>query len=319
MGFFDDVVNFVNPIKNPGIIFPGVTGPNALANLPGMGGASPANPFSPSARPAFNPDALIAGLPKIDPNSIYKPQTANFTIDPLLSPSALLGRMDAASKAAGASTTDIARGFVAPQIPLLESSVADSVSQARANAQSDFLRRGLTGSSTELYTLGRDIPAAGMKALSDAEVNLLTQAIPLAQNEKQLNFQAASKGAEFGVSLRKLIGDEEYNKLSLDQKDRITQADIALKVQLDAIDKNFQAHLEDARQAFQWASDESDRKVAADKYQAILDAQKQAKKQAFLKSGLTLAGAGVGATMGQPLVGAEVGGASADMFGFLTS
>lgn len=211
--------------------------------------------------------------------------TPSLSFDPLLSPESVLGGV---KSKLDQNTGDIARRIVEPQLPLVTQAVENFINQQKSSAQSDFLARGLTGGSTEVQTLTRDLPAAGAKALSDATTKLIADAIPQAQNEKQLALQGASLATQW----RQMLGTEKFNMLSLDQRAKIADADRQTQVKLAQIDMQFKAKLAEAQMRFEAAQNQEDRLVADEQFRLLQKERSKAREQAFfqglIKTGVTI-------------------------------
>ena len=250
-------------------------------------------------------------VPIAPPN--YKP-----TLDPLLMEPQLFSAAGRPSTTLAQPVTRTVQDIIRPLIPIIEKSINERTLQAQSNAQSEFMRRGLTGGSTELQTITRDLPAQGTRDLADAESQLLLQAIPLAQREKESLAGAQAEEAKFGVSMRSLVSNEQFQTMSLEQKDRITQADNALRLELQRIDNEANMSLLLVQQNFERAQNAEDRAIAEKQYQDILNEKQRARRTAFLKGITTVIGAGVGGSVGG-VEGAKVGAVAGNAvdFGFL--
>lgn len=218
--------------------------------------------------------------------------------DPLLSTKGIYDQGQAAIDAARAPLTDAVNAIVAPQIPLLTQQVQDQENVDRSSAQSTFGARGLTGSSTEIQTLTRDIPAMAHKALAEGTVKLLTAAYPIAAADKAAIVDATFKSASLSTQLRSLVGDEAFKKLSLDQQRELANQDVQLKLSLADTEMKFQASMKEAEFAFQHAENEADRQIQRQQIQYLQDERKKAREGAFIKSLTTLVGIGVGVGLG---------------------
>jgi hypothetical protein len=231
--------------------------------------------------------------------------TPQVTFDPLLSPTNILQQGQdalAAAKAPVDPTKFIAPGAMA----LMTQGVNEQAGIAKASAQSDFAARGMTGSSTEVQTLTRDLPAAAQKALAEGTVKLLQAAYPLAIADKQTIVDATFKTASLTTQVRQMIGDEKFKQLSLDQQAQIANQDVQLKLNLADIEMKFQAAMQQAQQAWQGAENDKDRAAASAQFEYLKSQRKNAQLGAFTSSLTTLAGAGIGFMVGGP-VGAVVG------------
>ena len=237
----------------------------------------------------------------------YTPSSVQFTTDPLLSIDSIL----AESKKPLDATS-----IIAPQLPLLQEDALLMGGQLKADAISEIgTRRGLAGGSTLAGTVFKDIPGQVNKAYADAQTKLLLEALPIAQAEKQANVQNA-------ISLRSMVGDEQFKKLGLEQQERLAASDQSLKIELSNIDREFNARITIAQQKFEASQNEIDRQIAAKQYQELLSERKKAREGAFLSGLTSLVGMGIGAGMAtNPLLGAfvgsQVGKMSGDTLGFL--
>ena len=226
-------------------------------------------------------------------------------IDPLLSADNILSPIQAAQAAFAKPTMTAAREFIEPSIPLLTQKVNEQAGQQKAAAQSDFLNRGITGSSTEVQTITRDIPAAANKALVEGINQLLLQAIPLAQNEKSMAIDTALKTASLSTNLRQVLGDEAFKTLDLNQRRELANQDVQLKLKLADVEMKFQAAMKQAEFAFTAAENDKDRAVAAQEYQYLLSERKKARQGAFMSSLSTLVGLGIGVALAPATGGAS--------------
>jgi hypothetical protein len=261
--------------------------------------------------PKFNPgaDPLLSGV------DLYKPRSYGLSIDPLLSVSSIMDKFTAANNF---DTGAYAKSLVEPSLELVRRDVGNQVAQMRADAISDSVKRGIVGGSTLEGKLTTEIPAYAATALSDAETKLITQALPVAQQEKQLGIQGVGQLA----SLRSMISGEQFNSMSLEQKDQLAASDQRLQVQLKEIDQQFQQKIQEAQFAFQRAENERDRQIADAQYQQLLAERRKAREGAFLSGITSLIGMGVGYGIGGPtgsLVGLGAGKQTGDMLGFLMS
>ncbi len=320
--------------NSPYMWVPGSPYPEAVAPSVGF---TASNPNRPGASPTiFNsPIDWATGLPldsrsgftlsggggggqspfSFDPllsQSNKLPDVPQLSFDPLLSPESILAKSDAAVKAAQAPI-DVS-SIVNPQIPLLTQELNNQLNVNKASAQSDFLARGLTGSSSELQTLTRELPAAANKALAEGIIKLQTQAIPLAQNEKQLASDAAFKSASLTTQLRTTIGEEQFNRLSLVQKQQLAEADMKLQRELKSIDQQFAERTQEAQFAFQRSENDKDRAIAETQYQNLQDERKRSRQGAFFSGLTSIAGLGIGAYFGDPTTGLLAGNAAGSAF-----
>ena len=254
-------------------------------------------------------------------------------MDPSLGVQALLKQVqDAVDKsneavtAANAPIGDAAQTLINPLLPGLKSDINEAVSQQVAANQSDMMKRGATGSSTEMLG-SADIRAAGIKALDQGIQQLLFQALPIAMQDKQ-NKVAAIQGqvatlmekAKTATSLRSLISDEQFKSLSLDQQANIANADNATKMEIQKIDQDFQTRMTILQQNFQAAQNEADRQVYQQQMNQLKDARDNAQRNSVFKGILTTLGAiGGGMATKTPAgvsAGAAAGSGAADLLGF---
>src|SRR5574343_225109 len=226
---------------------------------------NPDGTWQPPANASFTPEGgWKLGAPAIETPSYdiftttKAPSTYNSPnigiADPLLSPTSILGNLSTSKP-----STELVRDIINPQLPFIEKSVKEAVNVARANAISDAIRTGGIGGSTLEGRITREIPEMGLKTLADAETKLMMEALPIAQQEKALGLQEA----QTKISLRSVISDENYKKLSLAQQERLAQEDRDLKIKLDQIDKEFQAKLKQAEMDFTSAQNDIDRAAAS--------------------------------------------------------
>lgn len=237
-----------------------------------------------------------------------------------------------AANAASAPITDMVNNIVAPHIPLITSAVNEHIASQVADWASSESTKGTVGSSrADLGTA--KIRGSGAKSIADQIAQLITQAIPLAQNDRNAKVAAlqgqaatAAKTGEFGLSLRGLVSDEKFKTLSLNQQASIFNADAELKKQILQIDQQFQAAQTKGQMDFQNAQNDKDRAMYAQQIQMAKDAASKARTQAITKSLTTLAGMGVGAALAAPTgglsipagmaIGGQGGAAAGDGFGF---
>lgn len=262
------------------------------------------------------PSPTAITLPQLNPNEIPRISTPPITFDPLLSPANILSQGADALKAAQAPV-DPTKFIVPGAQELLTKGVNEQLNVARASAQSDFAARGLTGSSTEVQTLTRDLPAAAQTALQEGTIKLLQAAYPLALQEKQTIVDATFKSASLTSQVRQLIGDEQYKQLSLNQQAEISNQDVQLKLNLADIEMKFQAAIKQAEFAFTAAENEKDREVARQQFEYLKSERNKARQGAFISSLTTIAGTIIGAVYGGPVgaaVGASAGKAAGEGF-----
>lgn len=248
-------------------------------------------------------------------------------IDPSLSTQSLLTQGQAALTAA--QTPVDPTKFIAPgAVDLMTKGVNDQLNINRASAQSDFNRRGITGSSTEIQTLTKDLPAAANAALQEGAIKLLQAAYPLALADKQATVDAMFKTTSLSTQIRSMIGDENFKMLNLNQQRELANQDVQLKLTLADLDMKFQAQMKQAEFAFTAAENDKDRAIAEKEYQYLVSERKKAREGAFMKSLTTLAGFGIGLAMAPATAGASTlmmygglgamgGGAAGDAFGGL--
>ena len=263
--------------------------------------------------PSYNIDALNI------PQYSFIPQTSlattNFTpkIDPSLSIDNLIQQFNTAQSK---SLIPTAQSIVESQRPFIQKDVENFLTSATDVAKQDILRRNIAGSSTEQLKIGKDIPLQAADLLAKRENEALIQALPFAQREKELGIQ----GVQFTAGLRKMVTDEQFQSMSLDQKQNLAEADMNLRIELDKLDKQFQTQKEMVRQKFEAAQNQADRDLAMYELRTLENERKKARSDAFTKSIFSLAGAGIGFASGGGLVGAgvgaTVGNALGDIFSF---
>lgn len=273
----DKDVNGVYSIPNGQLHYVPTPTPLPQVTVPSLGGGMPALLPGPST-PSMTPDPLLMGALKQGQDAI---NLANTPVDP---------------------TKFIAPGAVA----LLTKGVNDQLNTNRANAQSDFNARGMTGSSTEVGTLTRDLPAAANQALAEGTVKLLQAAYPLAMADKQGIIDATFKTASLTTQIRGLIGDEKFKQLSLDQQREIANQDVQLKLKLADVEMKFQASMKQAEFAFQRAENDKDRAVAQQQFEYLKQQRQKAQESAFITSLTSLAGIGIGLAMAPATGGASM-------------
>lgn len=277
--------------------------------------------------PDGTPDTSLLAAPGSaypDINSLLPSRDYQISTDPLLSPQAVLEKSQAATAVAMRPSADVANALIAPQIPILEKSIGEQTNAAKASAQSDFLARGMTGSSSEVQTITRDIPAASAKALAEGEIKLFAEALPIAQRQKEIQAAALGKEVDTSVKLRELVSTEKFNSMSLQQKQDLAKADAGLKITLDQIDKAFQARLTQAKFAFEHAENEANRAIEQQKLDFTISQYRQSRKDAFTKGLTSIAGfiaggaiagpAGSGFNWSGAAAGASAGNAAGDIF-----
>jgi hypothetical protein len=164
--------------------------------------------------------------------------------------------------------------IVAPQYKVLQDNLNRQEAQNRSNAQSTFMQRGLTGSSSELGALTRDIPGQTQQALATGYAGLVAGAAPIAQRQNEANLQAR-------LSLRNMITDEQFNSMSMEQKDRLAQQDQQLQLALKQLDMKYGIALEQARQAFEAAENDTDRGIASEQSEKLRRARKDESDRAL--------------------------------------
>lgn len=268
-------------------------------------------------QPAPGPTPVPAiGIPNVGATDI-KPlsPTPPITFDPLLSPENILKQGQAAIDAAKAPV-DPSKFIVPGARELLTQNINEQLNINRAAAQSDFAARGMTGSSTEVQTLTRDLPAAADKALAEGTIKLLTAAYPLALQDKQTIVDSTFKSVSLSTQLRSVIGDEQFKKLSLDQQRELANQDVQLKLKLADIEMKFQASMKQAEMAFTAAENEKDREVARQQFEYLKAERNKARTSSFMSSITSVLGMGIGAALAAPtggmsiLAGAALGGAA---------
>lgn len=245
--------------------------------------------------------------------TVSSPELPSLSFDPLLSPASILKKNEDAVAAAKAPV-DPSKFIVPGATDLLTQGLNEQLNINKASAQSDFLARGMTGGSTEVQTLTRDLPNAANKALAEGTVKLLTAAYPLAMADKQSNVDALFKSASLATQIRSIIGDEAFKGLSLKQQAEIANQEATLRTRLAQIDMEFQSSIKNAELAFQMAENDKDRKIAEAQYQQLLEARKKARTNSFFSGLTTIIGTGVGAYYGGP-AGAAAGASAGKTFG----
>jgi hypothetical protein len=246
--------------------------------------------------------SYLAANPSLIPSTT--PTNAGYTpsIDSKLSVDSIMGQLDK-------PTSDIVSAMIAPQMPMLRRESGELLASAQSKSISDFAKRGLTGSSTELGTTYKDLVAEAEKNLLDKQTKLMTDLYPVALQEKQM-------GITTGLSLRKLVTDEQFNSMTLEQKDKLAAAENQLKRDMQQIDKDYEVRINEAKMNFQSAETEKQRQFAQEQMAKIESDMAGAKKMQIWKGLLTLTGgvaggilgSGEGDTMGGVKAGLEGGG-----------
>ena len=246
------------------------------------------NPYVAPAPPITIPTPNLSG--GFSP-TVPAPAPTSFTPDPLL-----LGALTQGQDAINLAKAPVdPTKFIAPgAVDLLTKGVEHQANVARASAQSDFANRGLTGSSTEVQTLTRDLPAQAQVALQEGTVKLLQAAYPLALADKQAVVDATFKTASLTTQIRGLLGDEKFKMLSLDQQRELSNQDVQLKLKLADVEMKFQAAMKEAEFAFTRAENDKDRAVAQQQFEYLKSQRAKAQQGAFISSLTTLAGIGIG-------------------------
>lgn len=240
-------------------------------------------------------------------------------MDPLLSTGSILQQGQAAATAAAAPVDPTK--FIAPgAMDLLTKGVNEQANINKASAQSTFGARGLTGSSTEVQTLTRDIPAQANQALAEGTVKLLQAAYPLAIEDKRMIVDSMYKTTSLSQSMRQLIGDESFKNLSLQQQRELANQDTQLKLTLADVEMRFQAKMKEAEFAFTAAENDKDRAAAQQQFEYLKSERNKDRTGAFIKSLTAIAGVGIGfATggVGGAILGGLAGNVAGDAFGGL--
>lgn len=266
------------------------------------------------------PTPTIASPSPLMFNPTANSATPDLSFDPMLTPSSILSRTREAESLARSPLDSAVATMIAPQIGQLTESLQQQENVEKASAQSTFGARGLTGSSTELQTLTRDIPTQTQRSLAKGVVDLTAAALPIAQREREFASETALRGASLSTQLRSIMGDEQFKKLSLQQQKSLADQDAKLRVDLANLDVRFQTALAKAKMEFEAAENEADRAVAQQQMDILQQERRKARNASFFKSLTTLAGIGIGAFFGGPAgaaVGGAVGGTSGDMLGFM--
>lgn len=284
-----------DPNANPQNIQTDSMGRKWVVNAQGMRIAE----FKPAAAPisAPMPPAMSGIVP-----SVSAPQT--ISLDPLLSPSNILSQSQAAIDAAKAPLDP--SKFIPPgATELLTKQVNDQLNINRSNAQSDFLNRGLTGSSTEVGTLTKTLPDQANQALAEGTVKLLTAAYPIAASEKAAIVDSMFKSVSLSTQLRGILGDEAFKTMSLQQQREVANQDAQLKIQLADIEMRFQAAIKNAEFAFTAAENDKDRAIQQQQLDYLKSERSKARQGAFLSSLTSLVGFGIGLAMAPATGGAS--------------
>jgi len=213
--------------------------------------------------------------------------------------------------------------LIAPQVPVLQALSDTQTAAAIANAKSEFTRRGIRDSSTDLQTILRDLPSEAQKNVSMAIADLLAKSTATAMEQKKLETSTS-------VTLRSLISDEQFKTMTLDQQERFKTDDISLARELKQLEiANDQKQL-DLKIAYQKETDQKERDLIAQLMRKQEERYADARKAAFTK-GLISLGFGVGgAVLGafsnkqEPLTGAkegfslgkDIGGVTGELFSF---
>ena len=260
-------------------------------------------PMLPKAAPnisilGLNPGQAQVNLPQQNFNNTPLPASLDIN--------ALLQGAQSARTIAAQPLVPQAQAIVAQQMPQIKANVEAFLGQQKSNAQSDFLRRGITGGSTEQQTLIRDLPTQAAGILAQSEADLFAKALPFAQAQQQSQVQAAQAESQFGVSLRSLVSEERFQTLNLQQRENLSRADLQMKSELSRIEQQFQAQMLIAQQNFQAAENELDRQIAQEQIQQLSEARRQASKDAITGSLITAGGTILGGLLGGP-VGAGIG------------
>lgn len=229
------------------------------------------------------------------PPSLFKPISYGMSMDPLLETGSIMGKIQDANKILTRPSTDFAKELLLPSFEMVKRDVGEQAGKMKAGFIDEAVKRGIIGSSTLEGQLTQEVPSWASRALADAETNLLLQGLPIAQQEKKLLAESIFREAETGITLRKMVGDEHYQKMSFEQKERLTKADQDLQFELKKIDQEFAEKMQEAEFNFQRAENEKDRRIAAQQYQQLLNAQRSARQNAFMSSMISMVGMGVGA------------------------
>lgn len=235
-------------------------------------------------------------------------QNFGFTPPAALDFNALLQGAQSAQSIAAQPLAPQAQALIAPQLPILKQNVEGFLGQQKANAQSDFLKRGITGGSTETQTLIRDLPTQAAGILAQGEADLFSKALPLAQAQQQAQVQAAQAESQFGLSLRSLVSEESFKTLNLEQRENLTRADLQMKSELSRVDQNFQAQLLIAQQNFESAQNELDRQIAQEQLNQLHEQRREASRDAIIGSIIVAGGSILGGPLG---AGIALGGVAA--------